>query len=1272
MKVRLGLSFILGILLFAGCANFALAQGGSSTALLNGTVTDASGSSVANASITLRNTDTNTTYTATSNDRGVYTVANLAPGNYELTASYTGFANYKQTGIVLTVGQAATINVGLQVASQGEKVVITTEVQEIETTKTEISQVVGAQQIQSLPISGRQFTDFALLTPGVSTSRTSLGTTFTEYEATQISFGGMRSFSNEITVDGADFVNTASGVQRSTPPQESVQEFRVVNNSFGAESGRALGGIVNIVTKSGTNDLHGSVYEYFQNNALDSRNLLQKPEPGLQSALLPDTLQQNQFGGTLGGPIKKDKTFFFINYEGKRRGESPLYPPDLFNNLQVIDDAKALMGLAPEGCSGGLAACGGTPGTSFSNAQATGFLKNFLKTTNNDYGFARLDEQINENNRLAIRYNVEDARDSGELVGQTLDGGGIGTPSGGRDLMVRDQSVVATLDSILKPNLVNSLVAQYARRHYNFLGMTGQPDFSILNDLEVGHNFGTNDRLYESRVQLADSLAWVKGNHVIKFGLDGNYLSSLENFPGFDPTRMLVPTGGVNAAACLAVFSEYFNTNFGAHVAPPADVANAATAGGCPGPVAAAPDNGIVFTYAGVPLPTAPGACSGVAPCAPTVTTANPLNGAGFPNSTWANGYPPQFFNRYSRLIDHGYWGGFAQDQWRITPKLTLNYGLRWDVESGLASYVRPDYNGWQPRVGFAYSPDSKTVIRAGFGIFFDRQNLTFFFVPNTQKVIAGYQCGNNAPAAIAAVCNSGGVDPFGVPYVATLPQQFPNLQSNNGQATQGYQIFGFPAAAGAAANAATIIQTGGYNEAFPAITMSGTCATTLACGIGMGGMDHNSRTPYAEQASLEVDHQFGGGLAVNLGYLFVAAHKLVRGNNINVPCPVGTTDTAQAANPTDPNVWPIPSAPPNPPFLASLLAFPDWVPGKVNANGTFSTCSSGTPTLGTGALAGLGPWFQGAGPAAGLQTMSSGLEDYNNDVANAVYNGGTVTVIERMKNFNLTANYTYSHTIDNGNFTTFINLPPNQFDYTSERANSNQDARHRLVTNFTALGPEDTFVRHFTLSSIITLQSGRPFTIFYGANTLNDVAGGATDRVGGAPVDKAGDCNTTATCATMIGRNTYVGDPLYSWDFHLGRYFQLTERIKMDLSVDAFNLLNRSNVDEVTSVYGSPVFCGGVVPRKYRDAASRAIQAGSASATCPAGLPGETPVLAFLPNGPVVGQDANTPINTAPPGLGGFAPLQLFIPNNPNTNFGLPRTMLNPRQFQMAAKFSF
>ena len=1233
MRVRFGLQFFLAVAILLACAGSAFAQ---ANAQLSGTVTDQSGGVVGKVAITLRDVGTNVMYSATSNDTGFYAIPNLPPGIYELKASYTGFAPYTQRGITLTVGESATVNVGLQLATAGEKVVVTTEVPVIEPTKTEISQVVNTQQIASLPISGRVFTDFALLTPGVATSRTSLGTTFTEFEVTQISFGGMRSFSNEITVDGADFVNAASGIQRATPPQESVQEFRVVNNSFGADYGRAMGGIVNIVTKSGTNDVHGSAYDYLQNSATDARSLLQ-PAP------LPHQFRQNQFGGAIGGPIVKDKTFFFMNYEGKRSAQSPTYPPDLVNDALVIDQAKALMGLAPEGCSAGLNTClpgfAGNP-ANITQAQASGFLNGYLKTGNDDSGFARLDHQINANTRLAIRYSVEDVRATGELVGSTLDGGGVGVPSGGRDLFVRDQAVVATVNSVLSPNVVNTVMGQYARRHYNFPGATGQPDFSILNDLEVGHNFGTNDRLYETRGELSDDVSWVKGSHLIKFGADGNYLSSLENFPGFDPVRMLVPTGGgpLGPAACLANFAEYFNTTYGADY-PTAGTSLDAASGACP----VASDHGVVFMYAGVPLPRDPNACSAT-PCSPTVTTANPLNGAGFPNSSWANAYPPSFFNGYSRVIDHGYWGAFVQDQWRMTPKLTMNFGLRWDVESGLASFVRPDYNGWQPRVGLAYSPDGKTVLRAGFGIFFDRQNLTFFFVPNTQKIVAGYQCGNHAPASIAATCNALGI----------LPQEFPNIQSNLGQATQGYQIFGFPASQGAADISANVILTGAYNTAFPSIEMAGTCFSTGACGIGEGGMDHNSRTPYAEQASAEIDHQFGGGFALNIGYLFVGAHKLVRGNNINIPCPVGTnwTSSELTANggPTD--------------GFSPAPGVVEWVPGLVRANGSFSQCANGAPTLAGGALAGLGPFFGGA-LGSGLQTLSGGLEDYNNDVASAKYHGLTVTGIERIGSyFNLTANYTYSHTIDNGNFTTFINLPVNQFDYAAEEANSNQDARHRLVTNFTATAPHTGWWRNFQFSSIITLQSGRPFTLFYGANTLNDVAGGATDRVGGAGVPGA-HCATAATCQTMIPRNTYIGDPLYAWDFRLARNFHLSEKFSLEAAVDAFNALNRANVDEVTSVYGSPVFCGAI-PGHYNDATSLAIQAGSES--CPQSANG----LVI----PGVGSFARTPITDATPGASCLPPTIaascVLIPATPNANFGKPRTMLNPRQFQFSAKLTF
>jgi len=234
MRTRL-LGVVLGLFaVVLASGPFAVGQAALSFAQLNGTVLDPRGSAVVSARVAVRDLATNQSFQATTNTTGFFVVPNLPPGKYELTITVTGFAKYQQTGITLTVGQVYTVTPTLKVATTAEVVTVTTEAPLIEPTKTEISQVVETQQIEDLPISNRVFTDFALLTPGVASSRTSLGTTFTEFEVTQISFAGMRSFSNEITVDGADFVNAASGIQRATPPQESVHEFRVVNNSFGA------------------------------------------------------------------------------------------------------------------------------------------------------------------------------------------------------------------------------------------------------------------------------------------------------------------------------------------------------------------------------------------------------------------------------------------------------------------------------------------------------------------------------------------------------------------------------------------------------------------------------------------------------------------------------------------------------------------------------------------------------------------------------------------------------------------------------------------------------------------------------------------------------------------------------------------------------------------------------------------------------------------------------------------------------------------------------
>jgi hypothetical protein len=549
--------------------------------------------------------------------------------------------------------------------------------------------------------------------------------------------------------------------------------------------------------------------------------------------------------------------------------------------------------------------------------------------------------------------------------------------------------------------------------------------------------------------------------------------------------------------------------------------------------------------------------------------------------------------------------------------------------------------------VGLAYSPDSKTVIRAGFGIFFDRNNMTFFFTPGGQKTIPGFMCN-----PVSADPSCAGVTAVKMPMV------------RDGADTAGWQLGGLPGVSGAAGLAYSILAGNPY----PPSVLSGTCnpegdPPTFACGVGAGGMDrHHSRLPYAQQASVEIDRQFGGGFALNFGYLFVGAHKLVRGNNINVPCPVGTM---KSGNPADVQTWLNPDGTLSPcegtPAVDPLGLGPVFRTLPFSEATATSTCPLPYQTpipfppnvLGYACIGnptGLG--FAGApfNPSA----LSAGLLDYNNDVANAAYHGLTVTAIERWgKYLNLTANYTFSHTIDNGNFTTFINLPPNQFNYASERANSNQDVRHRFVTNFTVDAPKESFLRNFQFSSIITLQAGRPFTIYAGENTLGDLAGSSTDRTGGSPV--IGTCASVDKCSTLIGRNTYIGDPLYSWDLRVSRAIHLTERLKLDLMMDIFNVLNRANVDEVSSIYG-PVFCGAspVAPKHYNDATTLAIQDGSVScATQQAATVGS--VLTF-PGGAYLER--------------GLIPV---VPQaTPNASFGKPRTMLNPRQFQFAAKFSF
>jgi hypothetical protein len=1115
MRLRLGLMAVLGMIILGGLAKPSIAQVGGSAAQLNGAVRDESGGSVAKATITLRETETNRTYTAVSNDNGLYVLASIPPGRYELTTEASGFAKSTQTGIVLTVGQVATIDVTVKVASTAEKVTVTTETPPVEPTRTEVSQVISTNQIESLPISGRLFTDFALLTPGVTTGRTSLQSTITEAEVTRISFGGMRDLSNMVTVDGADTVNTATGSQRGTPSQEAVSEFRVVNNGFGAEQGRAMGGIVNIITKSGTNDLHGSLYDYIENDAVNARTLLQPAATGTTPAA-PKTLRQNQFGGTVGGPVKKDKTFFFMNYEGQRRAEAPTQSPELTNNLALIDAAKTI--LFGPGFSENIAA---------------------LKTQDTDRGLIKLDHQINANNRLTVRYNIEDGRSLGVLVGDTLDGGGIGAPSSGHNNYLRDQSLVASLSTQLTPSIVNTALGQYARRHSTFPGATGQPNLDLPNSLLMGHNFGVFDATYESRGQFADSVYWVKGAHLAKFGVDYNHLNDHIIWPGFSPMRIVLP--GIN---CLVDFANYVNQKKGAPL--PYLTSNFAEG---PCPLALGPQNATLPPFPVIPGPNPADAQNGT----PVVFWPDPLGSANSSvvdgtipppvNTNWQSAYPASATSSYFSDINHGYVGLFAQDQWRLSTKLTLNYGLRWDLETGLGQEINTRYTGFQPRVGFAYSPDKHTVIRAGFGLFDDRYNLSFFFVTHPQRAVT--------------FCNNA---------ACTQTYPFPGIRQGGLNGSYSLNQLPFipnsPFGIEPADAAANLIRFGTY-QPVQMITNLFLGPNSTVSPVGDGTIERNSKIPYSEQGSLEIDREIGHGLVLNVGYLFVSAHHQVRAENLNV-CPPGGSTGANSGG-----IGCAPAGPPLPGFAA----------GKDNFSGVL---------------------------------LPVGLIYYTDNSGNSVYHGATFSVTEHAgQYFRLNANYTFSKTLDDGTFTTFVSTPQDLYKRSQERANSNQDVRNRFIANFTASGPKQTFLRNTELSGIITLQGARPFTEFVGFDANGDT-NPVTDRVG------------------LAARNTYWGDKLQSFDLRLSQAIKFREKQKVDVALDIFNALNRPNVNEVTSVYGTYNFCNGEVPVRYKDAVSRAIQ-GVTVGSCPA---------------------AGPPV--------------------PNPSFGAPRTMFNPRQLQLSVKYSF
>jgi hypothetical protein len=485
------------------------------TSSIQGRVYDASGAAISGASVAAVNADTGVSRTNEATSTGDYQFTLLPPGDYTVTAEKSGFQKSAKR-VHLDLGAVGTVDFSLPVGRLTEKVVVQDVGAVAEPTRTMVSSVIDEQKIQDLPVNGRQFIDFALLAPGVKIGDTTSGSTDVIIEpVTKLSFAGQNIHYNFIAVDGADNISTASGVQKYTPSQEAVREFRVINSSYSTEFGRAVGGIVNIITKSGTNSLHGSVYEYFRNEKLDAGSILASPD--LNSCSTPgdpnsggckklNKLRQNQFGFTLGGPIVKNKTFFFGNYEGQRRRESPYYNSIILNNLTSINQFETGIGLAGE---------------------------NLAVTRNTDYNnvLLRVDHTINEKNNLFVRYFFND----GDLKNYSPLNDGFDLPSGFKNNNDKDHSIVGNLSTLVTSSLVNELRVQYAHRNYDFPTATSIPHMEVANQFAIGVNRGNPDFYRETRFELVDSLTKTLGKHTMSFGGDYNWVRTTESFPLFYP-----------------------------------------------------------------------------------------------------------------------------------------------------------------------------------------------------------------------------------------------------------------------------------------------------------------------------------------------------------------------------------------------------------------------------------------------------------------------------------------------------------------------------------------------------------------------------------------------------------------------------------------------------------------------------------------------------------------------------------------------------------------
>ncbi len=648
--VRSFFLFYLAIVLFGAYST--CGQNSSTTASITGVVRNSVGEVMQNVSITVRDTGTNQKRQTASDRDGVFHITALTVGTYEIRAESTGFAVYVNPQITLTLGQTTIIDFALKPAGVDEVVTVTDKLLVIDSSQTASLTSITQESIEELPVNSRNYLQFTLLAPGVAPSNTRSGggnISTSPLGDSGFTFGGLRPRSNSISIDGLDNTDETTGSALVALSPEIVREFQIVNNGTSAEFGGSAGGAINVITKTGSNEFHGTAFTFFQNQHLNARPFARPVRP---------IFRRYQPGISFGGPLVRDKLFFYLAAEQEHAIADERSGID--ETVRTRINTALAAGFAPRltvrSINGGLFRTGAD------ETEAAGkltYLINSFNTLNYRLAFTN-------NRRRVEAFNTDNLADA-SARGSTYS---------------KDYQATGSVISVISPKVINDLRFQVARRQFiSRAGDTSGPDVEIVGLVRLGRPYDADTNRRETREQVVDTVSYIGGKHEMKTGASINHVSLksvLSN--GF---------GGIYAFRTVDDF------------------------------IASRP-------------------------------------------AFWR-----QAFGTAATQLGITSFGVFVQDRWQIYQHLTLNLGARYDVEKLPTPFVT-DKNNFSPRLGIAWSPSKEWVIRAGFGLFYDRMALAFLNSAIQKNGLQAFeQVAYDTAAAQIFTANGGGKALFPAPGIA-------------------------------------------------------------------------------------------------------------------------------------------------------------------------------------------------------------------------------------------------------------------------------------------------------------------------------------------------------------------------------------------------------------------------------------------------------------------------------------------------------------------------